>query len=82
MLKIRLSKCQLYTYFQATSGPWYDTEELNSAVLEVYSGNPLYEYRAVPGPHHVHLSSPEVVAEPILTFLARNKDRLEGGSKL
>ena len=52
--------------------PTWDSEELNRAVVEAYSGNPLYQYQAVPGPHHVHLLHPEVVAKPISSFLARN----------
>jgi len=58
---------------KADSQKW-DTEELNMAALEAYSGNPLYEYQAVPGPHHVHLNQPEVVAGPIATFLNRHNN--------
>ena len=57
--------------FQANSQKW-DTEELNRAAVEAYCTNPLYEYRAVPGPHHVHLNNPEIVAGPIATFLERH----------
>jgi hypothetical protein len=45
-------------------------------VLDAYSTNPLYEYQAVTGPHHVHLNQPEVVAGPIKAFLQRNHTRL------
>jgi len=61
---------------KADSQKW-DTEELNRAAVEAYCTNPLYEYRAVPGPHHVHLNNPEIVAAPILTFLERHNN-LEG----
>jgi len=54
-----------------------DTE--NRAAVEAYCSNPLYEYRAVPGPHHVHLNNPEIVAGPIATFLERHNN-LEGPS--
>ena len=58
---------------QAQSQKW-DTEELNRAAVEAYCTNPLYEYRAVPGPHHVHLNNPEIVAAPIATFLERHNN--------
>ena len=58
---------------QADSQKW-DTEELNRAAVEAYCTNPLYEYRAVPGPHHVHLNNPEMVAGPINTFLERHNN--------
>ena len=63
---------------QANSETW-DTEEVNKAALEAYSTNPLYEYQAVPGPHHVHLNNPEIVAGPIAAFLERHNN-LEGPS--
>ena len=63
---------------QAQSQGW-DTEELNRAAVDAYCTNPLYEYRAVPGPHHVHLNNPEIVAGPIATFLERHNN-LEGQS--
>jgi len=63
---------------KADSQKW-DTEELNRAAVEAYCSNPLYEYRAVPGPHHVHLNNPEIVAGPIATFLERHNN-LEGQS--
>ena len=65
-------------FAQAHSQGW-DTEELNRAAVEAYCSNPLYEYRAVPGPHHVHLNNPEIVAGPIATFLERHNN-LEGQS--
>ena len=65
------------TPFQANSQAW-DTEELNRAAVEAYCTNPLYEYRAVPGPHHVHLNNPEIVAGPIAAFLERHNN-LGGG---
>merc|ERR1712004_705350 len=49
-------------------------EKLNRAAVEAYCTNPLYEYRAVPGPHHVHLNNPEIVAGPINTFLERHNN--------
>ena len=58
---------------QAQSQGW-DTEELNRAAVEAYCTNQLYEYRAVPGPHHVHLNNPEIVAAPIATFLERHNN--------
>ena len=71
-----LSKIYHQFAFQANSQKW-DTEELNRAAVEAYCTNPLYEYRAVPGPHHVHLNNPEIVAAPIVTFLERHNN-LEG----
>ena len=68
--------CLLFTEnisMQADSQKW-DTEELNRAAVEAYCTNPLYEYRAVPGPHHVHLNNPEIVAGPINTFLERHNN--------
>jgi len=52
--------------------PAWDSEELNRAVLAAYSRNPLHQHQAVPGPHHVHLLHPEVVAGPVRSFLAQN----------
>jgi len=63
---------------KANSQAW-DTEELNRAAVEAYCTNPLYEYRAVPGPHHVHLNNPEIVAGPIAAFLERHNN-LDGTS--
>merc|ERR1712071_140626 len=56
---------------KANSGPEYDCSDLNRAVLETYSRNPEYQYQAVQGMHHVHLSDPQVVAPHITTFLQR-----------
>ena len=67
----------LMFFAQAQSQGW-DTEELNRAAVEAYCTNPLYEYRAVPGPHHVHLNNPEIVAGPIADFLERHNN-LGGG---
>ena len=64
-------------FVQAHSQQGRDTE--NRAAVEAYCSNPLYEYRAVPGPHHVHLNNPEIVAGPIATFLERHNN-LEGQS--
>ena len=67
-------------FAQAQSQGW-DTEELNRAAVEAYCTNPLFEYRAVPGPHHVHLNNPEIVAGPIADFLERHNN-LGGGDSI
>lgn len=75
-LKEFASKIQCPHLLIKAKSQTYDVEELNTAVLALYSGNPRYQYQAVQGSHHVHLNSPELVAPTIATFLRRNLDCL------
>jgi len=75
-LKEFASKIQCpHLLIKAKSQCW-DAEQLNREILELYSANPRYQFQAVQGSHHVHLTSPELVAPSINTFLSRNQDCL------
>jgi len=50
----------------------YGMEEVNKSILDIYSTNPLYEYKEVEGGHHVHLNSPQNVGPIINNFMEKN----------
>ena len=60
---------------KASEARGYESPSLAAEVVDVYRANngDTFALEEVPGTHHVHLNQPEVVMEPIKSFLERNK---------
>ena len=69
---ISTSKYSNTNLLQAATSKTYDSPALDEKALQIYSSNPAYQYVSVPGHHHVHLNSPEVVAPHIQQFVQKH----------
>ena len=58
---------------KASEGSKYMSDEKYDKIISVFmENNPHFQYEQLPGGHHLHLNTPEIVAPVINTFLEKD----------
>ncbi|EEB12307.1 valacyclovir hydrolase, putative [Pediculus humanus corporis] len=65
-------------FIKAEQSPFFESKENVESVMEVLQKNAkLFEYHVLPGTHHLHINTPEIVAPVINSFLIKSGINIE-----
>lgn len=62
-----------YFFIKAKEGPYYEDKKYYDEAIAVFKTLPNFHHVTVDGPHHVHLTHPDNVAEPISDFILQHR---------